>query len=159
MVFVGFPSGQNSEYVTPITLTTPSVRVSLLDNYTSDAPENLRLLLSPAASDMNEFLGHLDSLGEAVKQACLEKGFVTDVSKWKLPLKMENNEVVGILVKAKRSSALGTFLQLNIGESMSLGLRVTCAYFGKDRSGLTLQVSSIQQPKLVKIPVSLYAFI
>ena len=78
----------------------------------------------------------------------MEKGFVTDASNWKLPLKMENN-VMGVLVKAKRSSALGAFLQLNIGGSMCLGLRVTCAYFGKDRSGLTLQVSIIQHPKLV----------
>ena len=57
MVFVGSPRGQNSEYVTPITITTPSVRVSLLDNYTSDNAEILRLLLSPTDSDMNEFLG------------------------------------------------------------------------------------------------------
>ena len=105
--------------------------------------------MSPNECDMNEFLGQLDSLGEAVKQACVEKGFVTDVSKWKLPVKMEMNEAVGVLVKAKRSSALGPILQLNIGESMCSGLRVTCAYFGKDRSGLTLQVSSIQHPKLV----------
>ena len=151
MIFLGLQKGdpQYCDYVAPITFTTPLVTVTLTDNYPSDSVDVLRVVLIPTtSSDLCALLDQVQSLGDSVKQSCLGKGFVTEVSQWKEPVKETKGIITGLLAKVKRSSVVGAFLLQNMDSPVIMTLKVGCAYFTADRAGLSLQVLGVQDVSL-----------
>ena len=135
----------NSDRLWSFCLSTPSSIVEDTYSQQNKGTTYDRLMLTPDyfnevhGSDFNDFLDRIEAISQVIRQLLLEGG--EDVSKWKSPVRISNGTVAGLQVKV-RTCTLSEKAR-GIQGPMRCVIKLSCAYFTPDRSGIAFELVDV----------------
>jgi hypothetical protein len=144
--FVGLKYGFGSR-TWAFTITSPPCLVKYIDSKYQNEHKKARAMLTPCPPDGHDtsypdqflaFVDHLEKVSMILKDQLDAAGH--DVSNWHSPIIEEEGIVTGLYAKVKNEFTRNVID--NDGNKLRCALKLSCAYFAKDRSGLSFELSS-----------------